>query len=55
MFFPDGEGSNDLFVAYTDRAVGVYRWDSDAGSLVAVTHRLPLSGQVIVISALYIQ
>ena len=45
----DPGGATDVFVGYTDRAVGAYRWDSDAHSLVALTERLPLNGQVRII------
>ena len=42
----DGRRCTDLFVGYTDRAVGAYRWNSNANSLIALTDRLPLNGQV---------
>ncbi|CAI8001739.1 KICSTOR complex protein ITFG2 [Geodia barretti] len=42
----DPGGAVDVFVGHTDRAVGAYRWDSDTHSLVALTERLPLNGQV---------
>ena len=42
----DSGGTTDVFVGYTDRAVGAYRWDLDAHSLIPLTDRLPLNGQV---------
>ena len=42
----DSAKCNDVFVGYTDRAVGAYRWDKNTSSLVEITKRLPLAGQV---------
>ena len=45
-FSIDSSGCHDLFLGYTDRAVGAHRWDNSVNSLVAITDRLPLAGQV---------
>ena len=46
LFDLDPEGWTDLFVGYTDRAVGAFRWDKERAMLVAVTMRLKLEAQV---------
>ena len=45
--YTDSGRSYDVFVGYTDRAVGAYRWNNKARLLVALTERLPLAGQVV--------
>ena len=52
--FSDSSSCNDVFVGYTDRAVGVFRWNRNSHSLEAITERLPLAGQVIYILHVHI-